>query len=437
MPDRRAAARQALASAPATGSPVERALLAALRLRYAGDDLGAADRAYAQAMRAAHAQYPADPDVAALFAEALLDLRPFAQWTPRGAPAPETPELVALLEAALARWPEHPGLNHFYIHTMESSPHPERALPSAERIGTMMPAAAHLVHMPSHIFLRTGRAADAAEANRKAIAADARWQQAGRGGPYYAMYPLHNHHFLWLSTLALGRAEEARAEATLLAAACTPEMLRMMAGMEPLLVVPSLTEVRFAEWTRVLALPAPWESPRDEWPFASGVWHFARARAYAALGKPDQARGELDELARLIASTPAARKMGANAAVEVLRVADGIARGDLLARTGHAAEGERLLREAVARQDALYYDEPPSWPLSAREPLGRVLLAGRRWAGAARVFEDALAKTPESGWALIGLRAATAGRGGDVAELDRRIERAFAKAERIPSADQL
>ena len=435
MPERRAAARAALPAA--AGSPAERGLVDALRARYAGDDVAARDRAYADAMRALAARVPDDPDVAALTAEALLDLRPFAQWSPKGEPAPETPELVALLERGLRRWPDHPGLNHYYVHAMESSPHPERALAAAERIGAMMPAAGHLVHMPSHIYLRVGRYAEAAEQNRKAIVADRRWEEAGRAGPLYAMYPLHDHHFLWLATLVLGRAAEARAEADVLAAACAPAMLRAMPGMEPLLTAPVLTALRFGEHQRLLTIPAPPAS--DEWPFAAGIWHFARARAHAALGARDAARRELDALDALITALPVApvRMMGANAAADVLRVAAGIARGDLLARSGDVPGAERLLRDAVAREDALRYDEPPSWPLPARQVLGRVLLDARRHADAAAIFEADLAAHPNDGWALLGLAAAWKGLGRPTGTVDARVRAAFAHADRMPSLSAL
>ena len=196
MRSRRYAAKRMLAEAELDrASPVEVALVAALVKRYDPEEIAAGDRAYAEAMRSVHAKYPEDPDVAALFAEALLDLHPFSQWAPDGTPRYETPELVALLEGALKKSPDHPGLNHFYIHTMESSPHPEKATASADKIGTMMPAAAHHVHMPSHIYMRIGRYADAAAQNRRAIVADQAWQAQGNAGPLYAMYPLHNHHF--------------------------------------------------------------------------------------------------------------------------------------------------------------------------------------------------------------------------------------------------
>jgi tetratricopeptide (TPR) repeat protein len=434
MPDRRKAARAAVAQAQGGGSLVERGLIEALRVRYDGDDAGAGDKAYANAMRALHKQFPDDPDVAALFAESLLDLRPFAQWSPKGEPAPETPELVETLETLLERHVQHPGLNHYYVHAMESSPHPDKALDAARRLEALMPAAGHIVHMPSHIYLRTGRYAQAAEANRKALAADERWSEQGRVGPLYAMYPLHDHHFLWLALLHLGRAEEAKKEAKQLVDACTPEMMRAMPGMEPLLATPILTAVRFAEWERLLTLSESFAS--NEWPLADGLWHFGRARAYAALGKADQARKELDAIDQLFITVREDRRMGANTTLDVLHVAAAVARGDLASRMGDPIAAERTLREAVAREDALLYDEPPSWPLPAREVLGRVLLDHKKWQAAIDVFNAALARNPDDPWALVGLRAATAGLGGPTRSLDARIRKAFV-GDHTPRAQDL
>jgi tetratricopeptide (TPR) repeat protein len=430
MPSRRVAARGVLDDAQG-GSAVEVALIGALRQRYAGDDISAGDHAYAAAMREVHAKFPNDPDVAALFAEALLDLHPFAQWATDGTPRYETPELVALLEGALGKAPDHPGLNHFYIHTMEASPHPEKAITAADKIGVMMPAAGHLVHMPSHIYMRLGRYADAAAQNRRAIDADKAWEAAGKAGPIYAMYPLHDHHFHWLATLALGRQKEARAEADLLAAAATPERVAAMPGMETLLVAPALTNVRFGEWGAMLTL-AP---PPDEEPFAAGVWHYGRARAFAASHRDKDAERELTALQQIIERTPKDRMMGANAAIDVLRIAMATARGDLLARTGR--DGAPSLVDAVKRYAQLAYDEPPSWPLSPRLVLGRVYLDQKRYADAGQVFRDELAAQPGLGWALLGLRAAEAGLGHSTAEVDARLKTAFQEGDRVPALDAL
>ena len=424
LPARSAAARAILAPPPDGAWPVEAALYLALRGRYDGATPAAGDRAYAAAMRALRGRFPHDADVIALGVAARLELRPFAQWSPRGAPAPDTLDLVATLERALAEAPAHPGLVHYYVHAMEGSPYPERALAAADRVGTLMPAAPHLVHMPSHIYLRTGRYADAAAWNRKAIAAGEAWRRGGRVGPIFEMYLLHNHHFLWLAALALGRSTEARAEAELLARACTPEALAAMPGMEPLLALPALTAVRFAEWGRIGALPLPGEDR----PFAGGLVRFARVRALAARAAPE-ADGELAALDRIAASLRRAPPAGANPPGAVLRLAATLARGDLMARRGAGDAAVRTLREVVRLEDALAYDEPPSWPLPARETLGRVLLDAKRFTEAATVFAEALRRRPDDGWSLDGLARALEGQGKPAEALRARAQGAFAEAD--------
>ncbi|MEO6953038.1 MAG: hypothetical protein ABI321_14655 [Polyangia bacterium] len=401
LPERRAAAHGAILRALAipTTSPVERALVEALAVRYEGTDIAASDRAYADRMRAVRKQYPNDSDVQALAAESLLDLHPFAQWTPDGKPAADTPELVELLETARARDPAHPGLMHYYIHAMESSPAPARALEAARTIGTLMPSQGHLVHMPSHIFLRVGLYQEAADWNKKAIAVTAETTH----GPLYEMYVLHNHHFLWMALLWIDRESEALRQAELLAAHATPQMVASMPGMETLLTLPVLTRERFADWQGLLAYPI---IPPSQ-PYAHAVQAALRVMAEARL---DLARpAHLAELERFVLTIPKDRSMGANDARDVLAIAVDEARAEVDFDTkGHAEAGLAALRRAVVAEDALRYDEPPSWPVPARELLGPRLVAAGHLDEARAVFEADLKRHPNNRWAAQGLKSVAA-----------------------------
>lgn len=396
LPERRAEAHAAMERALAipTSSPVERALVEALAVRYEGTDVAASDLAYAGRMRALRKQFVDDSDVQALAAESLLDLHPFAQWTPDGKPAEDTVELVGLLEAARARDRAHPGLTHYYIHAMESSPTPERALEAARSIGTLMPSQGHLVHMPSHIFLRTGLYQEAADWNRRAIAVS----EAAPHGPLYEMYVLHNHHFLWMALLWLDRESEALREAELLSAHATPAMVRSMPGMEALLTLPALTRARFADWQGLLELPI---LPASQ-PYAHAVQAALRVVAEARLGL--QGRAHLDELERFVGTIPKDRSMGANDAREVLGIAVDEARAEVdFVTKGRGEAGLAALRRAVVAEDALRYDEPPSWPVPARELLGPRLVEAKHLDEARAVFEADLARHPNNRWAAKGL----------------------------------
>ena len=396
LPGRREEAQKAIRRALAipTSSAVERGLISSLAVRYEGSTV-TADLAYAGRMRALRTQFPEDSDVQALAAEALLDLHPFAQWTPDGKAAEDTPELVALLEKARARDPAHPGLTHYWIHAMESSPEPERALEAARSIGTLMPSQGHFVHMPSHIFLRTGLYQEAADWNRKAIAVS----EATPHGPLYEMYVLHNHHFLWMALLWLDRESEARHEADLLAAHATPEMVAAMPGMETLLTLPALTRLRFSDWQGMLEMAVV---PTSQ-PYAHAVQAALRVMAEARLGLASPAH--LAELERFVSTIPKSRSMGANDARDVLAIAVEEARAEVEFswKKSNAGAGLAALRRAVVMEDALRYDEPPSWPVPARELLGPRLVNAKRYDEARAVFEADLKRHPNNRWAAQGL----------------------------------
>jgi tetratricopeptide (TPR) repeat protein len=400
------ALQRAVAAAP-KASAAEQAYIAALAKRYSDDpnaDRKALDRAYADAMRQVAKQYPDDPDAATLFAEALMDLRPWDLWSADGQPRPETPEIVATLEAVIQAHPTHPGANHYYIHAIEASTQPERGLPSAERLHSLVPGAGHLVHMPSHIYIRTGRYADAAEANRRAIAADERYIAAAQPvGVYPMMYYPHNIHFLWAAATMDGRSAEALQASRQVAANVSPEMARQMPMLEYFMPTPYFALARFGRWAEILAEPAP----PDDLLFATAMWHYARGLAYAATGRSADAEREAAALKSLAERIPPDRILGDNQPAGLqLRLASLLLAGEIAARRGDCEAAFPKLEEAVSVQDGMPYMEPPPWYFPSRQALGAVFLQCGRPDAAAVVFRDDLERNPNNGWALFGLSQA-------------------------------
>ncbi|MEO8430686.1 MAG: hypothetical protein ABI592_04185 [Acidobacteriota bacterium] len=421
------AVRAAVALAP-KASPVERALIAALRKRYSSppaSDAGAQkrlDTAYADAMRGVARRFPRDLDVQALFAESLMDLRPWDHWTLDGQPQPGTLEIVRTLERVLAKDPGHPGANHYYIHAVEASKTPGRAAASAKRLEAMMPGAGHVVHMPSHIYIRTGRYEEASAANRRAIAADTAYAAKGRPSPIYGMYVAHNHQFLWATAMLQGRAAESLEAARGCVAAAPVEMLRAMPGFDILLTYPGSTLARFGRWDEALREPAP---PED-FPFATAMWHYVRGVARTGKGDAEGARSELRELDRIAQGIPADAMESLNSAHDLLAIASKVLGGRIAAAAGDRGGAAKILAEAVAAEDRLHYAEPPDWYYPVRQTLGAVLLADGRAKDAERVYREDLERNPKNGWSLIGLAEALKAQG--VSEGEAAARRDFAAA---------
>jgi tetratricopeptide (TPR) repeat protein len=424
------AAREALARAqalaPRAPAP-EQAYVAALAVRYGDGDRKALDRAYADAMRALAARYPDDLDAATLYAESLMVLRPWQLWTADGQPAPETPEILATLEGVLQRDPDHPGANHYYIHAVEASPHPEQALPSAARLPGLAPGAGHLVHMPSHVYMRLGRYADASEANVHAVAADEAYIAREKPeGVYPMMYYPHNLHFLWAAATMEGRSADAIRAARQVTAIATPEMARAMPVAEYFVPTAWLALARFGHWQDLLAEPAP---PGDlHW--AHAMWAYARGLALAATRR----FGEAETMARIVEAaaraTPSDRIVADNQpARELLRLAAANLRGEIATRQGRHAAALAALREAVRIEDALPYTEPPPWHYPVRQSLGEALLAARRPEEAEAVFREDLARNPENGWSLFGLARALRAQRRDVKAVERRFADSWSHAD--------
>ncbi len=407
-------------------APVERDLIAALSKRYAWPapkDRAPLDAAYAEAMREVWRKYPKDADVGALLAESLMDLRPWGQWSPEGQPAPETPEILATLEAVLAMSPKHPLANHLAIHAWEASPTPEKALPSANRLRELCPGVGHLVHMPSHIDIRLGHYADAEQANARAIAADRRYVARMGSAGFNALYRAHDFHFLVWAARFEGRSAVAMGAARdLVLALPTEQVLKLPDYLDGFVATPYHVEVRFGQWREILDEPAP----PSALPMTTAVWRYARTLALSSLGRMDEARAERDRFERACAAVPETALVGNNKARVVLEIARPMVEGELEYRAGNVDRAFEILREAVKRDDALKYDEPWGWLQPARHALGALLLEQGRLEEAEAVYRADLIRHPENGWSLRGLAECLRRRGEDAEA--QRTEESFARA---------
>ncbi len=427
-----AAIRDALERAETGADAKERALIEALALRYEPEppvERAHLDRRYALAMREVQARYPGDVDIKVLTAEALMDLSPWNYWDADAEPRAFTLEVLALLESAMDQTPEHVGANHYYIHATEEYI-PEKAEAAADRLGAVAPDAGHLVHMPSHIYWRVGRYADAVRTNELAAAADERFFGWCRPGAFYrALYYPHNVHFLWAAASAEGRRDLALTAARKLAASVR-DQVEEWPLVEEFLAVPTLTLARFGEWDAILAVPRP--DPGQV--YVTGIWHYARGLAHLRRGAPEAARAEFEAL-RAATERPEAEGLmlagGTASARRLLEIGQAHLAGELSAAAGARGVALVALRKAVAEQDALVYMEPPPWYFPVRQALGAVLLDQGKYAEAEEVYREDLEQYPKNGWSLFGL-AESLERQGRVPEAEwarRGHHHAFARAD--------
>ena len=392
----------------AAATPVERALIAALARRFDGakplDPSNSAPllAAYVTAMEEVARRFPADMDVQTLLAEGRMNTNPWKLWSADGRPGPGTPAILAALRKVLAKDPRHPGANHYWIHAIEASLNPEQALPSAEVLVGMMPAAGHLEHMPAHIFQRVGRYGDSAEANRKGAAADVAYLKLTAAPDYYPMYLIHNYQFLAYSAAMEGRRAETL-EALRKARAAAPEaMLLGMPGLDWGIGYLYDAMVRFGRWDELLAEPRP----NPKLAGLTVAWLQARATALAAKGRVDEARTLLPELDRAIAATPADATQGMNSARPLYEIAALKAKARIALAEGEQGAARIALREAVKKEDGLAYNEPSDEFFPVRHLLGSALLDAGRPAEAEAVYREDLRRNPNNGWALQGLAKA-------------------------------
>lgn len=387
--------------------PVERALIEALAARYANpqpEDRSPLDRAYADAMRKVWQQYGKDADVGVLFAEAMMDLRPWDQWTPEGQAQPGTDEILATLDAVLELAPDHPFANHLYIHAVEASPHPERALKAADRLQNLQPGLAHNVHMPSHIYIRCGRWFDAVDGNDKAIkAAHALHAQTGPAKGFILFYNAHNQHMLAYAAMMTGQRDLALKHINEMVTEIPADAVKEFAlFVDGLVAMPYEVMLRFGLWDDILAKP----DEADFLPFARAFRHAARGMAFAAKGDVAAARKEEEAFLAGAKLVSAESMLGNNPTTAIAEVARHLLAGEILFRDGKTDEGIARLNEAVTLEDALRYDEPPPWILPSRHVLGAMLMQARKFSEAEKVYREDLKRTPNDAWALFGLAEA-------------------------------
>jgi tetratricopeptide (TPR) repeat protein len=396
------------------GPAHERAYIEALAKRYSMDpqaEQAKLDVDYKNAMGELVKRYPDDLDAATLYAESMMNLRPWQLWNRDGTPAEGTEEIIAVLESVLKRHPNHIGANHYYIHAVEASLNPERGLPSAERLKTLAPAAGHLVHMPAHIYMRVGDYEAAVRANEAGMAADEAYiSSTGAQGVYPLMYYNHNIHFFAVACSMEGRFADAKRAADKLFANGQP-FVKMMPMLDGYMATPLLIQVRFRRWDDILAEPKPGE----EMPITTAIWHFARGLSYAAKGDVETAGTERAAFLYVKERIPAEALVGLSSALDVLHIAQNILDARIAMAKADQQSAIELLRQAVEKEDALNYDEPPDWHIPVRETLGGVLLSSGDYAEAETVFRAELRKNPRNGRALFGLHESLKAQGEDYA----------------------
>lgn len=416
-------------------SEVERALIDALGKRYAYPqpaDRVPLDQAYADAMREVWKRFPKDIDVGALFAEAMMDLRPWNQWTAEGQPNPGTEEIIATLDAVLKLNPRHPFANHLYIHALEASPHPERAIAAADRLRKLQPGLAHNVHMPSHIDIRCGRWHEAIATNAKAVEADKRYRKATGNRPLglFPMYAAHNQHMLAYAALMTGQSKLAMRYAREIIKDLPTDFVKEKAVLvESFGAVPMEVMMRFGKWDDILAEP---ENYPDYMPFTRAFHHGARAIAFAAKNDPKNARKEQAIFRELVQNVPTETAVSNNTAESIVALANHMIEGELLMAEGKLDPGLHELRTALQLEDGLKYDEPPAWMIPLRHTIGANLMTAGRFAEAEQVYRDDLKRLPENGWSLFGLSEALAAQQKEGAELEvtrARFNKVWAKAD--------
>jgi tetratricopeptide (TPR) repeat protein len=387
-------------------SPSEQAYIEAMAKRFPADpnsDLKKAAEDYRDAMREVARQFPDDLDAATLFAESAMNLHPWGLWHQDGTPKAGTEEIVATLESVIKRDPNHMGAIHYYIHSVEASNNPERALAGANKLAALAPNAGHIVHMPAHIYIRTGDYEAAVQTNEKAAEVDRAYiKETGAQGIYPMMYYSHNLHFVAMCGAMNGRYTEAKRNADLLVANVGPHV-KEMPPLEGFMTIPVAVEVRFHHWNEILKMPAPDPAMKT----ATVFWHFGRGLALAGTGKIADSEAEY----KIVSDAEAATSPDVifqmpinNKAKDILKIAENVLGAKIALAKKNAAGAISLLREAVAIQDKLNYGEPPDWFYPVRENLGGALLVSGDAAGAEKVFREDLDRNPRNPRSLFGLQ---------------------------------
>jgi len=429
VPDASDATQKAAALAPKL-SPVERDYIAAIARRYAAqpvDNRAGLDSAYAGAMKDVASKYPDDLDAATLYAESLMDLQPWNYWTVGGEPKGAIKDIVATLERVLAKDPNHPGACHYYIHAVEASLEPEKALPCADRLAQLMPGAGHIVHMPAHIYMRVGRYDLAVQHNQHAVVEDVSF--IGRrhpAGMYPLIYTTHNYHFLSVALAMQGKPDESIAAARNVKKYVPFDLMKQVPPLEYFSPVEYSALARFQRWDDILKEPAP----PPQLPYSSGYYHYVRGLALLATRGADSAKAERDSLAAMQALLPPDQMANLNSMKSILTIALHHLDAEIALAQKKTDVAVHELRQAIAVEDGLTYDEPPAWYLPMRQVLGNTYLAARRPKDAEAAFREDLKRNRENGWSLKGLKAALEqqGKKQEAAEVTTRLQQAWPQA---------
>jgi tetratricopeptide (TPR) repeat protein len=420
----------------AGGPEAERAYIEALATRYSGDSNPNYPQlavAFVEAMRQLYQRYPDDLDAATLFAESLMNLRPWELWNKDGTPAPGTAEIISVLESVIRRDPGHIGANHYYIHAVEASTSPDRALPAAGRLGALAPAAGHLVHMPGHVYIRVGDYEAMRKSNILAARADEAYLKTAppniAGGIYSLMYYSHNLHFIAAAAAMEGRYAEARSAADRLAAHIAPHA-PAMADLESFMSAPLVADLRFHRWNDVLKMP----EPPAAWKITRMLWGYGRGMAFAATGKIAEAERELQAVTEAERATPPEMIFVApfsNKTKNILKIARDVLAARIAAAKGDNALAITLLRAATAVEDSLNYGEPPDWYFPVREALGGLLLRSGDAKAAEQVFRDDLERNRRNARSLFGLAESlkAQGKNYDAEQVRRRFQAEWKNAD--------
>ncbi|HSE30941.1 MAG TPA: hypothetical protein VLA93_05150 [Pyrinomonadaceae bacterium] len=412
-------------------SPREQAYIDALVERYSGNaaDRAKRDQAYAAAMRKLHQQFPDDLDAATLYAESMMDLRPWGYWSRDGQPYEGMAEVVTVIEKVIEKNPLHPGALHLYIHLMESTEKVDKAEGAADRLLTLMPAAGHMVHMPAHIYQRVGRYADAARSNLMAIEADEDYiAQCNAQGLYPMGYYPHNIHFLWFAATADGRSKLAIESARKAASKVPDEALKQVSLMAIFRVVPYYALTRFGKWDEMLREPEPPEFS----PYARGIWHYARGIAFVRKGDLEKADQELAKIKQLLTDKSLEQPLfSPNTGLAVLSIAPEVLSGEIEAARKNYDKAIAHLERAVRLEDALVYTEPAEWHYPPRQALAAVLLQANRAAEAETVYWADLKRNRNNGWSLYGLMQALQAQGkkDEAALVEARFKKSWERAD--------
>lgn len=413
----------------------ERDYIQALSKRYilnSPQDRSELDKAYSVAMKELVTKYPDDLDAASLYAESLMDLHPWDFWLKDGTAQPWTAEILQNLEKVLKLDKYHAGANHFYIHAVEASQNAARAMASAERLKTLMPGAGHLVHMPSHIYIRTGLYHEGTLTNEASVKADQSYlTQCNSKGLYGLIYHPHNYHFLWACTTLEGRGDYAIKTAHILSSKVDEEMMLSPFGfgVQHFYVTPVFAKVRFGKWDDILAM----KIPDKKLVYANAIYHYGRGVAFARKGQNEKALVERSELRQLITDTTLKSiSVGAlNSPYAIMAIAEKVLSAEIANAKKDYITAASILKQAIELEDALNYNEPADWHHPVRQILGALLLKTGKAAEAEKLYREDLKVYPENGWSLYGLQQSLLkqNKADEAKSIKIKFEKAFAFAD--------